>query len=123
MIVNNVIAWFEIPVSDFERGRAFYEAFFDRTIRVEDLGGFKMGMINDTGVSGAICYGDMYKPSPDGSLIYFNANPDIDTMLARVEPAGGKIIQAKKLISPEIGYMALFLDTEGNRLALYSHSA
>ena len=122
MIVNNVIAWFEIPVSDFDRAHAFYEAFFDRTIKTQDMGGFKMGMINDTGVSGAICWGEAYTPSSDGSLIYFNANPDIETMLARVEPAGGKILRPKTEIAPNVGFMALFLDTEGNRLALYAHT-
>ena len=40
--------------------------------------------------------------------------------LSRVEAAGSKVIQPKKLISEEIGYMGLLLDTEGNRVAVHS---
>jgi len=40
--------------------------------------------------------------------------------LDRIEKAGGKIIQPKTQISPEYGYMGVFLDTEGNRIALHS---
>jgi hypothetical protein len=33
---------------------------------------------------------------------------------------GGKILMGRTEINPEIGYMAFFLDTEGNRVALHS---
>lgn len=34
--------------------------------------------------------------------------------------AGGKIVVPKTEISPEYGHMAVFIDTEGNRVALHS---
>ena len=40
----------------------------------------------------------------------------------RVEAAGGKIVQPKTQISPDIGFMALFIDCEGNRIALHSRA-
>jgi uncharacterized protein len=43
--------------------------------------------------------------------------------LDKVEAAGGKIVVPKTEISPEHGYMAVFLDTEGNRIALHSVAA
>ncbi len=62
-----------------------------------------------------------YKPSAtDGPLIYFNSQSgDISDELTRVVGAGGKILKDKTLISEETGYMAVVLDTEGNRIALY----
>ena len=61
------------------------------------------------------------KPSAtDGPLIYLNGNPDVQKVLDKVEHAGGKIMVPKTMISPEFGFMAVILDTEGNRIALHS---
>lgn len=73
-------------------------------------------------VSGALCYNeDFYKPSVWGPVIYLNANPDLQVVLDRVDAIGGRILMPKKLIAPDIGYMALFVDSEGNRMALHSN--
>jgi predicted enzyme related to lactoylglutathione lyase len=112
--------WFEIPVNDFNRAKEFYETIFNINLLVEDFGGLKMGVFPHESLGGAICYGEWYKPSENGVVIYMDANPDLTDVQNRIEGAGGKIIQAKKQISPDHGYMALFLDTEGNRLALHS---
>ena len=62
-----------------------------------------------------------YKPSTDGVLVYFTAHSgDLANELSRVENAGGKVLQGKKQISEEYGYMALITDSEGNRVALHS---
>jgi|ERR1043165_4772803 predicted enzyme related to lactoylglutathione lyase len=121
--MKNMLNWFEIPVSDFDRALKFYETIFAFKMHPMDFGGFKMAMFpGDEGkVSGALCAGPDYKPSKDGSLIYLNANPDLAEVEARIEAAGGKILTAKRQISPEYGYMALFLDSEGNRVALHSN--
>lgn len=62
---------------------------------------------------------DFYKPSQEGTLIYLSCE-DLSSELSRIEKAGGKVLQAKKEISPEYGFMALFVDSEGNRVALHS---
>jgi predicted enzyme related to lactoylglutathione lyase len=74
------------------------------------------------GVGGTLIdSGGFHKPSAtDGPLIYLNANPDVQIVLDRVEAAGGKIMVPKTQISPEYGYMAVFIDTEGNRVALHA---
>lgn len=117
---KNWTTWFEIPVSDFDRAKSFYEKIFETELEVNDLVTFKMGIFPHADVGGAIVFGEWYVPSSDGTLIYLNAEPDLTTVQDRIEAAGGKIIQQKKMISPEHGHMALFTDTEGNRLALYS---
>jgi len=124
--MNNAISWFEIPTTDLNRAQQFYEALFGITMIPLDTPNLKMRMfpIDDmmTGVGGAIVYsGDFYTPSASaGSLIYLNANPDVQQVLDKVKAAGGKILVHKTQISPEYGYMAVILDTEGNRIALHS---
>lgn len=114
-------SWFEIPATDLARAKKFYDAIFQMETEIFDFGGLKMGMFPHTGVGGALCQHESYRPSEThGPLIYLNGNPDLQTVLDRVEPAGGRVIRAKTQISPEYGYMAVFIDTEGNRMALHS---
>jgi predicted enzyme related to lactoylglutathione lyase len=77
-------------------------------------------MVN--GVGGALCTsGGFHSPSESkGPLVYLNANPDVQTVLDKIEAAGGRILVPKTQISPEYGHMAVFIDTEGNRVALHS---
>ncbi len=121
--MKNMLNWFEIPAADINRAVKFYETIFAFKMQVMDFGGLKMAMFpGDEGkVSGALCQGSDYKPSQDGSLIYLNANPDLAEVEARVEAAGGKVLIAKRQISPDYGYMALFTDSEGNKVALHSN--
>ncbi|MBS1524526.1 MAG: VOC family protein [Bacteroidetes bacterium] len=120
----NILNWFEISVSDFERAKKFYETIFSITMEDMDMAGMKMAMfpydMMSGKLSGAIVKSDMHKPSADGVKIYFNGNPDLDEALSKVEAAGGKITLPKGKISDEIGYMAFFMDTEGNAVALHS---
>lgn len=121
--MKNMLNWFEISATDINRAQKFYETIFNFKMQAMDFGGFKMAMFpGDEGkVSGALCAGPDYKPSQDGAIIYLNANPDLAEVEARVEAAGGKVIQPKRQISPDYGYMALFIDSEGNRVALHSN--
>lgn len=126
MNFKNVVSWFEIPAIDIDRAQQFYEAIFDIRMNPMNTPNLQMRMfpIEDPmgGIGGAICKaGDFYKPSAtDGALIYLNGNPDVQLVLDKVEAAGGKIVIPKTQISPDHGHMAVFLDTEGNRVALHS---
>ncbi|HVS94304.1 MAG TPA: VOC family protein [Mucilaginibacter sp.] len=122
----NILNWFEIPVTDFERARKFYETIFSITMENMDMPGMTMAMfpydMMSGKLSGAIVKGDMHKPSADGVKIYFNGGSDLNTSLSKVESAGGKVVMPKTRISDDIGYMAFFMDTEGNTVALHSQS-
>ncbi|HET6990625.1 MAG TPA: VOC family protein [Bacteroidia bacterium] len=121
----NTLNWFEIPVSDFERAKKFYETIFDIKMQKMDFGGFTMGMFpSERGngkLSGAIVHGEYYKPSAEGVLVYLNGNPDLAVALGKVVAAGGKIMRPKTQIG-EFGYMAVIFDTEGNAVALHSNN-
>ncbi len=112
--------WFEIPATDFDRAIGFYEQIFGTKIEPNDFGNFKMGILPHKEVGCAICWGEAYKPGDQGPLVYLDASPDLTEILNKVAAAGGKVLQEKKQISPEYGYMALFIDSEGNRMALHS---
>jgi predicted enzyme related to lactoylglutathione lyase len=126
MIFKNAISWFELPATDLDRAQKFYETIFGFSLIPMDTPNIQMRMfpIQDpqNGVGGALCKTDgFHKPSAtEGPLIYFNANPDVQRVLDKVEEAGGKIIVPKMEISPEYGHMAVFIDCEGNRVALHS---
>ena len=85
-----------------------------RVFPVDDQMNGVTGALADTG-------GEYHKPSAtEGPLLYLNGNPDVQRVLDKVETAGGKIIVPKTEISPEHGHMAVFIDTEGNRIGLHS---
>ncbi|MFM2387730.1 MAG: hypothetical protein RL660_2487 [Bacteroidota bacterium] len=118
---GNAITWFEIPVSDFERARAFYEAIFEIEMATSELEGYKMAFFPNTGgVTGAICFGESYIPSGNGVLLYLNASPDLNAVLERVMENHGHILVPKTAIGEGMGYYAIVVDSEGNRLALQS---
>lgn len=120
---SNAVVWFEIPVSDMERAKNFYETVLNIQIDVQDMGGVLMGFFpskpDARGAMGSLMKYESYIPSQEGTLIYFGS-PDLQAELGRVEAAGGKILKEKTMISPETGYMGVAIDTEGNRIAFYS---
>lgn len=122
---KNAISWFEIPVSDFGRAKTFYQKIFDFEMPEMDMSGIRMGILlhdrDGGGIGGAICHGEGYKPSgADGTKVYLTAGDDLNTVLHRVEPAGGKVILPKTEIAPDMGHFAFFADTEGNVVGLFS---
>lgn len=123
--MKNAISWFEIPAIDINRAQKFYETIFEIQMIPMDMPDIQMRMFplddNMTQVGGALAKTDgFHKPSAtDGPLIYLNANPDVQTILDRVPAAGGSIVVPKMAIG-EYGFMGVFLDTEGNRIALHS---
>ena len=123
--MKNAISWFEIPATDLARAQKFYETIFSVKLNPLDLPNIKMRMFpleDMMGVGGAVVdSGGFHKPSAtDGPLVYLNGNPDLQNVLNRVEGAGGKIMVPKTEISPEYGYMAVIIDSEGNRIGLHS---
>lgn len=126
MAFKHAISWFEIPATDLQRAQNFYETIFEVSLIPMDLADFKMRMfpVEDmmNSIGGALVHSEgFYKPSAtEGVLIYLNANPDVQIILDRVEAAGGKIAIPKTEISPEYGYMGVFIDTEGNRIGLHN---
>lgn len=123
---KNIVGWFEIPVNDMDRAIAFYEKVFNTSLLRNKIGNTDMAWFPyaDEGIGspGSLIYDPVTaKPGTEGVLIYFTTQAgDMAIELSRVEDAGGKVLQPKTLISPDIGYYGIFIDTEGNRLAIHS---
>jgi len=125
--MRNAINWFEIPVNDIKRAKSFYEAIFDFELFDLDIGdGLQMAIFpaeNGTVGGALIQKEEYYYPSEThGPLLYLNANPDLQAVLDKVEESGGTISIPKRLITEDNGYMAVIIDSEGNRVALHSNS-
>jgi hypothetical protein len=118
----NAINWFEIPAKNFDRAKKFYEAVLDIQMEVP-FAGMKYAMfpadMQKGEIGGGLVEEENYVPSQTGVLVYLNGGEDLATPLSRVEAAGGTIFMPKKSIGPN-GFMAMFTDTEGNRIALHS---
>jgi predicted enzyme related to lactoylglutathione lyase len=119
---SHVVSWFEIPSTDFERAVRFYETALDTTLRREDFGGQPMGIFQYTepATGGCIVHSSTIKPSTDGVVVYLNAQPSVDAVLARVEKAGGKVQGPVIELPQDIGHIGFFVDTEGNRIGLHA---
>ncbi|TGV02777.1 VOC family protein [Flavivirga rizhaonensis] len=121
-----MVGWFEIPVTNMDRAIDFYNTVFKIDVQAQDFGGTLMGWFpfeeGKPGAPGSLIQNQAYAPSDKkGTLVYFNSE-DVNNELNRVEDAGGKVVQTKTQISPDIGYMAIFIDSEGNRIALHSRA-
>ncbi|MBU2929381.1 VOC family protein [Winogradskyella psychrotolerans] len=118
-----MVGWFEIPVSDMDRAKTFYETVFKVDIKDVEFDGLKMGWFPEhkgsNQSSGALIKQSSYVPSKEGVLIYF-VSKNVQVELDRVEAAGGKIGLEKTKISENNGFMGMFIDTEGNKIALHS---
>lgn len=117
-----VTTWFEIPATDFNRAVAFYEKVFNINLEREEMDAIAMAVFphRDAQTAGAVVHGGPYKPSPDGVCIYLYSD-EFDGVLVRVEENGGQVILPRMSIGPN-GYIAHFLDCEGNRIGLHTLS-
>lgn len=120
--MNNPICWFELPTVDIERAVRFYESVFAVTLRREVFGGHPMAIFPyaDPQPSGALVQMPQLSPRDNGTLVYLNGGEDLNLALDRVRTAGGEVVMEKTSIGEGIGFIALFMDCEGNRVGLYS---
>jgi predicted enzyme related to lactoylglutathione lyase len=120
--MDKVINWFEIPALDLGRARAFYETIFGVSLRDHIDGPVAMAVFpynRETSTGGCILTGPGYKPSSEGSVVYLNAETDLDATLSRVATAGGSIARPRTELAPGMGAYAHIIDTEGNRVGLH----
>ncbi|MEZ5038716.1 MAG: VOC family protein [Saprospiraceae bacterium] len=120
--MKSYISMFEIPATDISRAVNFYEVLLDIKIEKMDVEGMQMGILPYEGqmVTGVIIQADGYKPSADGVTMYLNAGENLQVLLDKIEKNGGQIVVPKTAHADESGYFALFIDSEGNKMALNS---
>lgn len=118
---SNPVVYFEIPVTDIERAVKFYKAVFGFDFSREIIDDNEMALFpfsnENSGISGALAKGEIYKPTKDGVVIYFNSEKIDETLKLAIEN-GGHILYPKTSVG-SLGFVAEFEDSEGNRIALH----
>ena len=123
----SAINWFQIPATDMERARTFYDTICGISLEKMESGSDAMQMWGFPAdwqkgeVGGAVISGQGAVPSATGTAVFLNCNPDLQTVLDRVEGAGGKVLMPKTAIGMDAGYFAMISDTEGNTVGLHSN--
>lgn len=119
---KDAVSWFEIAVDDLAGSRQFYEAVFKVELISEDDEGCHMLMFpfdEKNGIGGCLSRMEGFRPGPGGTMVYLNAEGDLDGVLERIWKAGGKVLRPRTPIPPH-GYFAHFEDPEGNVVGLFS---
>ena len=120
--LNNAVHRFESPVREIDRAQRFYEALLGKPLRREPKGADTLAVFDAdaAGVGGCLLARHGARPADAGTVVYLNAGPALDPVLARVEPAGGRIDTPKTVLPDDIGCFALITDSEGNRVGLHA---
>lgn len=119
--LKNYVNWFEIPAHNLSRAVSFYNHIYGIEMETTEMNGYAMALFPASkGIGGAVVQGQGCVPSDAGTLVYLNGGKDLHDVLSRVEEAGGRVVMGKTPINEDVGYFAIFIDTEGNKLALHS---
>ncbi len=120
--MKTLVAFFEIPAADFGRCVQFYETVLGCKLSVMECETEKMAFFpeEEGRCPGAISQASGFNPGKDGVLVSLSVK-EIDTTLLAITKSGGSILTPKTKIESEgMGYFAVFTDTEGNKLGIYS---
>ena len=120
--ISDFVSWFEIPAVDFQQAVYFYNTIFSIEMKQEinDVNAMAFFPVK-SGVGGAIISGPGSTPSDKGPLLYLNGGNDLNDVLSKVPEAGGRIVMEKTPIGEDAGFFAIFIDSQGNKLALHSN--
>ena len=120
-VIKDYVSWFEIPAVDFQQAVHFYNHIFgiDMAQNITDVHAMAFFPVT-SGIGGAVIAGPGSIPSDTGPLLYLNGGKDLNNVLSKVEEVGGRIVMPKTLIGDDEGYFAIFIDSQGNKLALHS---
>jgi predicted enzyme related to lactoylglutathione lyase len=101
--MSNALNWFEIPVTDLARAKAFYARMLQVELRDETLGGLSMAILpyGNGGVGGSLIVGEPHVPSTQGTIVYLGAGDDLPGTLNRAEAGGGK--RARTRLGCDVG--------------------
>ena len=119
---RDAITWFEIPAQDIERATRFYEGLLGTTLRREAMLGSQLAVFpaGDDRVASCLQSGDGVPAPGSSTVVYLDAGPSLDGVLARVHGLGGKLLTPKTALPPGMGFFAHIEDSEGNRVGLHA---
>ena len=117
---HNRLVWFDIPVADLERSRAFYQAVLGIPVHREKSGDSDFCVLDHKdGNGGCLVLEPGAVTGKGGILCYLNVDGRLRDAMAQVAKLGGEVLEPAHAIGPH-GFRAVVLDSEGNRIALHS---
>jgi len=114
------IAFIGIPVTDIQRARAFYEGLLGLKPTMESAGGLWVEYEIGGSTLGIGCYGDAWKPSPDGPCAALESD-DPDAEISRLKARGVTIVM-EPMDSPVCRF-GVIRDPDGNRILIHKRKA
>lgn len=136
MLEHSPLVWAEIAVADMGRAVAFYQTHFGLSFKHEVMNGMEMSIaetvnIGDPSVEAAIIVDpgfallrhDLMVPSREGSTVYLHLSLTLTSKIDELEAAGVEILLPPMPIKDgEVGYIAIIVDCEGNKVGLWSQN-
>ena len=119
--MKHLINWVEIPALDLERAEKFYSTILGGIeFHKMEMNGARYALFpsEDRFNAGALVQSQYHTPSSDGVTIYLDGGDNMDNILQHVEKAGGEIIMPKTYTGKEAGFVAMFSDSEGNKIGI-----
>ncbi len=104
------------PVTDMKRARAFYEGLLGLKPTMESAGGMWVEYDVGPATFGLGCYGQAWKPMPDGTCIAFEVD-DLDSELARLKSNGVPV--HVDITDAPICRFAIISDPDDNKVMLH----
>ena len=126
--MKNKMTHFAVHIDDMERAKKFYDGVFDwgfQSYGPDDFLQIKADKSENGELIGSI-QSRKYSPVPD-KIIGLECTvgvENIDHIIEKVKSNGGQVLMSKTAI-PYVGWIAKFLDTEGNLICAmqYDHTA
>lgn len=122
-VPDNPIVWFEIPVTDLERARRFYEGATGMALKLDESGPNPMLMFpakdNQKAVAGHLYPG---KPAArgTGNTVHLAVPAPLEDALKRVPEVGGKVVS--EIVTIPYGRFAYCEDPDGNSVGLFAYA-
>lgn len=118
------LTWFEIPCIDIERAAAFYFSVLGRElIDHQDDVPMRIFPAGEEMTTGALVVRPGMHPGASGTIVFLRCESDLDTAMARVEPAGGAVIVPKMPVPGGFGEFFVLRDSEGNSVGVHQQPA
>lgn len=110
------IAFTGTPVTDIQRSRAFYEGVLGLKPTMESAGGLWVEYSIGNSTFGIGCYGEVWKPSSDGTCIAF----EVENLDAEVSQLQAKnVVFAMGAMDTPLCRFAIICDPDGNKIMLH----